>query len=131
MDASQVVEAVSILYTDPSPDRKSQANAWLTSFAATPAAWGVAASLVESAQSMEVRYFCANLLLSKARSDLSALPPDSRAELGAHLLRLVASYMTNSSVPPVVLSRVCLVVAAAAGYAAPNAAFSTRYATGL
>ncbi|CAI5527967.1 unnamed protein product, partial [Closterium sp. Naga37s-1] len=114
MDASQVVEAVSILYTDPSPDRKSQANAWLTSFAATPAAWGVAASLVESAQSMEVRYFCANLLLSKARSDLSALPPDSGAELGAHLLRLVASYMTNSSVPPVVLSRVCLVVAAVA-----------------
>ncbi|CAI5483395.1 unnamed protein product [Closterium sp. Yama58-4] len=114
MDASQVVEAVSILYTDPSPDRKSQANAWLTSFAATPAAWGVAASLVESAQSMEVRYFCANLLLSKARSDLGALPPDSRAELGAHLLRLVASYMTNSSVPPVVLSRVCLVVAAVA-----------------
>ncbi|CAI5461341.1 unnamed protein product [Closterium sp. Yama58-4] len=114
MDASQVVEAVSILYTDPSPDRKSQANAWLTSFAATPAAWGVAASLVESAQSMEVRYFCANLLLSKARSDLSALLPDSRAELGAHLLRLVASYMTNSSVPPVVLSRVCLVVAAVA-----------------
>ncbi|CAI7822127.1 unnamed protein product [Closterium sp. NIES-54] len=114
MDASQVVEAVSILYTDPSPDRKSQANAWLTSFAATPGAWGVAASLVESAQSMEVRYFCANLLLSKARSDFSALPPDSRAELGAHLLRLVASYMTNSSVPPVVLSRVCLVVAAVA-----------------
>ncbi|GJP76706.1 hypothetical protein CLOP_g7172 [Closterium sp. NIES-67] len=118
MDASQaslqVVEAISILYTDPSPDRKAQANAWLTSFAATPAAWGVAANLVESAQSMEVRYFCANLLLSKARSDLPSLPPDARAELGAHLLRLVASYMTNSSVSPVVLSRVCLVVAAVA-----------------
>eukprot|EP00850_Spirogloea_muscicola_P026970 SM013283S27072 [mRNA] locus=s13283:41:378:+ [translate_table: standard] len=52
------------MYSDPSPARKAEANLWLSALAASSAAWPLGLQLLES-ESVEVRYFCANMLLSK------------------------------------------------------------------
>eukprot|EP00897_Mesotaenium_endlicherianum_P008044 jgi/Mesen1/7268/ME000373S06327 len=117
----QVAEAITMLYSDPNHLRKAEANAWLTAVAETNAAWGVGLNLLE-AGSVEVRYFCANMLLRKVHSEWSFASPDLRAEITAHLCAKLAAYMAAPGAPPVVVNRVCLVVAAIAERSPPHAA---------
>lgn len=67
----------------PDPHAQQQANAWLTSFAATPDAWASAASLLGAGYPQEVSFFCANILLSKVRQEWSHLPPEQRQQLNS------------------------------------------------
>ncbi|GIM01354.1 hypothetical protein Vretimale_6188, partial [Volvox reticuliferus] len=65
------------------PAQRQAANLWLDAFSRTPEAWGCALDLLQhtSNASVEQRFFAANLLASKTRSDWAGLDPRQRSEL--------------------------------------------------
>ena len=83
-------------------------------------AWAAAVGGLESG-APESRFFCANLLLTRVRAGGShgwaAAPAGLRTELTQHLLRVLGHLMGDLSAAPVVVTRVCLLLAAVAGRA--------------
>ncbi|GLI65081.1 hypothetical protein VaNZ11_008517 [Volvox africanus] len=107
------------------PARRQAANIWLDAFSRTPEAWGCALSLLEhtSNASVEQRFFAANLLASKTRSDWAGLDPQQRSQLaeafGTTLRNMLLppgalSPSAAVSLEPVLLERVARLAAAAA-----------------
>lgn len=60
----------------------SSANAWLNTFSKTPEAWAACIELLTPSERPEVTFFCANLLLSKVRSEWHKLSPDQASSMG-------------------------------------------------
>ncbi|EFJ42167.1 hypothetical protein VOLCADRAFT_97889 [Volvox carteri f. nagariensis] len=130
--------AVAAVYGN-DPAQRQAANLWLDGFSKTPEAWGCALALLESTSgaSVEQRFFAANLLASKTRSDWGGLNPQHRSQLAdafGALLRgmLLAPAGTSSPAaaafppfslePPPLLERVARLAATAAALGGPVAA---------
>ncbi|GIL59545.1 hypothetical protein Vafri_14312, partial [Volvox africanus] len=107
------------------PAHRQAANLWLDAFSRTPDAWGCALALLEptSNASFEQRFFAANLLASKTRSDWGGLDPQQRSQLaeafGTTLRNMLLppgalSPSALISLEPVLLERVARLAAAAA-----------------
>jgi hypothetical protein len=73
-------QALSALFSLDS-EAQQQANSWIQTFAAKPEAWNAALTLIDSHQAPEVSFFCANLLLSKTRSEWLQLQHAERHQL--------------------------------------------------
>ena len=118
----QVMDAIATLFTDPNPQNKAAADAWLSSFCQSDAAWSISMQLMENAPPGEVRFFAANMLLTKARTSIASLPPEARASLDRSLLHMV---FHRADMPQFLVSRVCLVIAAIV-LRTNNGTFNTR-----
>ncbi|GAX80410.1 hypothetical protein CEUSTIGMA_g7849.t1 [Chlamydomonas eustigma] len=77
MDVTLFHQALSAFFGS-DPSQQQQANIWLQGFSATSGAWEAAASLVEPSVPTNISFFCANMLLSKARNDFSSMPIDQQ-----------------------------------------------------
>jgi hypothetical protein len=80
--AASLKAAVYAVYGPPG-DSQARANAWLHAFLQTPAAWEACLQLLDPAERPDVTFFCANLLLSKVRSEWHKLSPNQAASMGA------------------------------------------------
>ncbi len=65
--AQQVAAALAALTSADAPQREA-ANTWLSEFANTDAAWEAAVDLLDPAQTAELQFFGANMVLMKVRS---------------------------------------------------------------
>lgn len=72
--------AVSALF-GADPQAQQEANVWLQSFAATPAAWDAGLAMLEPGLPSNLLFFAANLLLNKTRTDWAKLPQEHRVQL--------------------------------------------------
>lgn len=80
--APALAAVVDALYGGSGPDQ-AQANSWLNAFSNQPAAWDAGLALLDPARPEQTRFFCANMLLTKARKEWHRLPGDRQAQLGA------------------------------------------------
>lgn len=101
---AQATEIIMALHHD--PRRAAEANSWLTAMQDTGAAWELAPQLLQ-APAVEVRFFGANVLSKKCRTDTAQLPTESRQSLLGQLLVMAASVERGP-----VCGRLCLAVAA-------------------
>jgi hypothetical protein len=69
---------------------QEQANSWLNSFSRSPEAWQACMQLLEPSERPEVCFFCANMLLSKVRTDWHKLSAEQQTQIGA-VIRWVRS----------------------------------------
>lgn len=109
----RVTEAINILYNNHEAQKKSQANTWLDAFLASSNAWSVAFHLLQH-PSVEVSYFCANLLLTKVHRDWNQLDASGKSFFEKSINEKLALHSSNPSSPPLVLNRLCLVASAIA-----------------
>ena len=117
-DVAMLKQAVFALYAPTSTDTaRSEANAWLMTFAASPAAWEAARTLLTEADE-QVQYFGANLLFMKVRSEWHGLPEDAKAQIYGVVKELVGKIPASAPGGWMKLGaaskRLCLVLAAAA-----------------
>ena len=134
----QVVAVIAALYSQGAdPLQQREANAWLSALAASPSAWEQGLAILAlpppeasggaaaAASSDAARYFAANMLLSKVRSDWGKLPEEGRTHVSAGLwaaLQQAAAAAAGGGPPPsLVAGRVCLALAAAAAASGPEA----------
>lgn len=101
---AQASEIIMALYHD--PQRAAEADAWLTAIQASAAAWELAPQLLQ-AEAEEIRFFGANVLSKKCRTDMAQVPTESRESLLGQLLALA-----GSAEPGPVCGRLCLSIAA-------------------
>ena len=73
-------EAVNALFGS-DPGLQSQANQWITEFSSKPEAWQAALSFIDPSSPSHVSFFCANVLLSKARREWSSMGSDQRTAI--------------------------------------------------
>ncbi|KAI9316196.1 armadillo-type protein [Dichotomocladium elegans] len=106
---TQVLEALSTLYSSPDPQAKKRANRWLDAFQKQPEAWTTADYLLKSSDTnTETRLFAAQTFRQKITYDLRDLDEAARLTLRDTLVeRLTAS----SSGPKVVTLQLCLALA--------------------
>lgn len=102
--AAQASEIIMALYHDPA--RAVEANSWLVAFQDSAAPWELAPQLLQ-AEAEEVRFFAANALSKKCRTDMAQVPAESRLSLLSQLLA-----MAGASAQGPVCGRLCLAVAA-------------------
>lgn len=101
---------------------RQEANKWLTSFCENPEAWTVALHVAfpppndSVGRNPDVRFFALNVLLGKVRQDAIQLAEDDVAEVYGVLLRQLAESPRGP-----VRSRLCVLVAAMATLAGPDA----------
>ena len=89
---------------------ESASAVWLVNFSNSVAAWTVFPSLLHTSTSQEVRFYSANALYSKVRSDWPSLSQDQREGLVGHLW---GTLDCASPVDTVVQGRLSLALAAA------------------
>ncbi|GAQ80270.1 Nuclear transport receptor [Klebsormidium nitens] len=126
--SDEVVAAIAALYGPGEPTLKAAANDLLTRFAASPNVWPVGLSLLDHT-SVEVRYFAANMLLSKVRSEWHRTPPELRASLAQETGRCLFTLAGHPGAPWVVVNRLCLLTAAMACRTAENSASQSSLTT--
>jgi len=73
-------QAVQSLYSWDSA-RQTQANAWLSEFQQTEAAWKACCALLQKDESYEIQFLATSLLLRKVRSDWSRIQLPLKVEL--------------------------------------------------
>ncbi|GMH32786.1 hypothetical protein BSKO_00620 [Bryopsis sp. KO-2023] len=95
---------------NPDPTRQQQANAWLTQYAETNGAWEGALELLRDNDD-QIRFFSANILLTKTRTDWSRLSGEAKQHLLASVNGHVEAMVRNSGVASVVVARLCLLLA--------------------
>lgn len=81
--AADLRQAIAALYAGIGGESQQQANQWLNAFTAQPQAWDACLELLDPAQSAEVVFFCANMLLTKVRKEWHKLPNDQQARMAA------------------------------------------------
>ena len=119
-DAETLKAAVFALYNGSSSEKeRSEANSWLMTFAASPAAWEAAWKLLPEPDE-QMSYFGANLLFTKVRTEWHGLPEESKVQLYTGIKQIVAQAAAAGGsagvwkhLPPGT-KRLCLVLAAAA-----------------
>ena len=117
-DVATLKQAVFALYEPTSTEQvRSEANAWLMSFVASPAAWEAARALLSEADE-KVQYFGANMLFMKVRAEWHGLPEDAKGQIYGVVKELVSNIPATAAAGWTKLStgskRLCLVLAAAA-----------------
>ena len=83
--AADLRQAIGALYGGTGGEAQQQANQWLNGFSGQPQAWDACLELLDSAQSAEVCFFCANMLLAQVRAEWFKLPPEHRSQMHAVL----------------------------------------------
>jgi hypothetical protein len=86
---AELAAAISALYRGHG-EAQSQANAWLNSFQLQPGAWDACVELVQPGSEPEVAFFCANMLLTKARKEWHTLPSDQQSRLASTIRQVCA-----------------------------------------
>ena len=76
---------------------QAQANQWLNDFTTTSDAWHAALSLLDPSSPSQIAFFCANILLTKARRDWDDLPTSDRMAISQQASARLSSL---SSRPP-------------------------------
>lgn len=88
-----VVQAVSALHTDPSPERKAAANEWLTRFQRSAHAWTVVDQLLHAeGMPMEVTFLAVQTLRSKMQRDLAEVPEEQHFALRDSIIAHVHTF---------------------------------------
>ncbi|CAO3589815.1 unnamed protein product [Absidia cylindrospora] len=106
---SQVLEALSSLYSDTDTATKKQATKWLEGFQKKPEAWQVADLLINSENSnLETRLFSAQTLRQKITYDLRELDLNARSSLRDSLLQLLGASASGSKS---IMIQLCLALA--------------------
>lgn len=121
--AQQMEAAITTLLHNPDPLRQQEANHWLTASCGQPVFWTIALYLAfppahrPSMNNLggDVRFFALNILLSKIRADSDQLSMEAATEIYETLVRQLPT-ITD----PVVRSRLCIVIGAAAALSGPN-----------
>jgi hypothetical protein len=126
--SEEVLAAIAALYGPGDASLKAAANDLLTCFAATPEAWQVGTALLDHA-SVEARYFSANMLLSKVRTEWRSLTPERQAALSRESGRCLFALARQPGAPWVVINRLCLLMAAMACRAAESASHQSALTT--
>jgi hypothetical protein len=84
--AVEVERQILQLYTATSTGHSQSASVgWLLDFSGSPAGWSVFPALLQGSSSPEVRFYSANALYAKVRSDWSTLSQEQRVGLVGHL----------------------------------------------
>uniref|UniRef100_A0A3Q2YME3 Importin-13 n=1 Tax=Hippocampus comes TaxID=109280 RepID=A0A3Q2YME3_HIPCM len=104
-------QALSQLYFEPDMERKNAAQKWLTQAQASAQAWHFCWTLLSPDKLPEVQFFGASTLHTKISSHWSELPADQHEHLRAQLLSHILHF---SSGPKMVLTRLCVALAAMA-----------------
>lgn len=73
--------AVVALYSGGAGQPQQQANQWLQSFTHQPEAWEACLQLTDPAENTEISFFCAQMLLSKVRSEWHKIPQDQQSHM--------------------------------------------------
>ena len=120
MEASSFHQALYALFGN-DPIAQTQANQWLTDFASKPEAWQASLSLLDPSNPSQIAFFCANILLTKARRDWTETSPSDRMAI----TQQASAQLTALSAAPasaVVSQRLALALAAMAAQSGPPAA---------
>jgi hypothetical protein len=80
-DAASLRQAIMGLYGMAGVSQQ-QANLWLNAFSQTPTAWEACLQLLDVTERPEVCFFCANMLLSKVRSEWHKLTAEQQRNMG-------------------------------------------------
>ncbi|XP_051943628.1 importin-13-like isoform X1 [Hippocampus zosterae] len=111
LTVENVEAALSQLYFEPDMERKHAAQKWLTQAQASAQAWHFCWILLSPDKLPEVQFFGASTLHTKISSHWSELPADQHEHLRAQLLSHILHF---SSGPKMVLTRLCVALAAMA-----------------
>ena len=131
-DTETLKQAIATLYAPTSSEQqRAQANQWLMTFSSSAAAWEASRALLAESDE-NIRYFGANLLFMKVRSEWHGLAEDMKASI----YQVVGGLVTQLAVPPppgqpwarlsAAGRRLCLVLAAAAVRSNALEAFTTE-----
>lgn len=101
--------ALESLYNDPNPQNKDAAQKWLIKAQRDKSAWNWCFQLLNSAYSVEVQYFGANVLHYKIANCWNEIPQEQIADLRQTLMETVFRYANG---PKIVLTRTCVALAA-------------------
>ena len=121
-DANNVAAAIRQLYTPGAHAAAvNEANAYLTAFAETNAAWEVALTLLEPAANVpaDVQFFAANTMHHKIKTAWSTLQPEATQ----HVLNTISQRLPVIAAAPggaVVAQRLCLALSLAAASSGPH-----------
>lgn len=116
---------ITVLFSQNDPSQLRMANAWMTSFLASPLAWSVSLYLAfpppvsNLGLQQEVRFFSLNLLLSKIRTDWLQLTPKDAREIYDVLIRQLPFNRHDK----IVRARLCVVLGAAAALAGADTCY--------
>ncbi|GJP55257.1 hypothetical protein CLOM_g14226, partial [Closterium sp. NIES-68] len=126
--AKEMEAAISALLHDPDLTKRQAANDWLNTYCGQPVVWTVVLYLAFPPPgagvggAADVRFFALNILLNKMRSDWGQLSPEDAAEIFETLVRQLPAALAPG-MDPVVRSRLCIVIGAAAALAGPNTCY--------
>ncbi|XP_075876883.1 importin-13-like [Nelusetta ayraudi] len=118
LTVENVESALYQLYFDPDMQHKNVAQKWLTLAQASPQAWNFCWALLGPDKLPEVQFFGASTLHIKICRHWSDLPADQHQGLRMQLLSHILHF---SSGPRMVLSRLCVALAAMALHLIPQA----------
>jgi hypothetical protein len=86
---------------------QEQANSWLNSFSRSLEAWQACMQLLEPSERPEVCFFCANMLLSKVRTDWHKLSAEQQTQIGAVIRWVRQLYASGTSHISIVVAGCC------------------------
>ncbi|SCV72869.1 BQ2448_4406 [Microbotryum intermedium] len=106
----QVIEALNVLYTDPSSEAKETANAWLSNFQKSNEAWATSHLILFAPDApIEPKLFAAQTFRTKISFDLDQLPGPQLVPLRDSLLSALRSFAVSG--PRVILTQICIALA--------------------
>ncbi|KDE02798.1 hypothetical protein MVLG_06657 [Microbotryum lychnidis-dioicae p1A1 Lamole] len=106
----QVIQALNVLYSDPSSDAKETANAWLSNFQKSNEAWATShLILIAPDAPIEPKLFAAQTFRTKISFDLDQLPEPQMVPLRDSLLSALRSFAVSG--PRVILTQICIALA--------------------
>ncbi|GBF98210.1 hypothetical protein Rsub_10710 [Raphidocelis subcapitata] len=119
--ARQLASAISALYGGVGGETQQQANAWLNSFSQQPQAWEACLELLDPALDAEVAFFCANMLLTKARKEWHKVARDQQLRMAAIISDKFRAFLGSTAQARLALQRLGLLLAAVASLSGPTA----------
>ncbi|GAA5892283.1 hypothetical protein JCM8208_001501 [Rhodotorula glutinis] len=104
-----VVDALTVLYSNPDRDAKEKANAWLGDFQKSNEAWATSQLILFAPDApVEPKLFAAQTFRTKITYDLHQLPDEHLLPLRDSLLTALRQF---SSGPRVILTQICIALA--------------------
>ncbi|BGP37073.1 Nuclear import receptor [Rhodotorula kratochvilovae] len=104
-----IVDALTVLYTNPDRDAKEKANTWLGEFQKSNEAWGTSQLILFAPDApVEPKLFAAQTFRTKITYDLHQLPEEHLLPLRDSLLTALRQFASG---PRVVLTQICIALA--------------------
>eukprot|EP00854_Cymbomonas_tetramitiformis_P000488 gene488-877_t len=119
---AQVAQAVLVACAGTDPSQQREANQWLMGYAQSQAAWETALNMIACGQPTEVEFYMSNMLLSKVKNEWLRLPPEAKNQLTQAVFGKVQALASTPGAASVVITRLCLVMAASAALSGVDAA---------